>query len=75
MIPYEFGMTVPGQLVQLAEAYVDNNEIGSGRHPNLSKMFIVIHPDNKAKVKFKNLYRTIEENDSSDFYLHTFNEE
>ena len=59
---------------QLAEAYQENEGIGAGRQPTASKMFVIIHPDNKmSNVSLNNLYQTIEE-ESSDFYLHTFNE-
>lgn len=71
MLPFFFDKTIPGQLIQLAEAYEENESIGSGRKPIRSSVFVAIHPDNKVIVEMSNLYRTLEEN-SYEFYLHSF---
>jgi CRISPR-associated protein Cas5t len=71
MLPYNPAMQVAGQLVQLAEAYLENDEIGSGRTPLRTKIFIAIPQDSLNKIQISNLYSTIED-DSQSFYLHTF---
>lgn len=71
MLPYSLDMQVAGQLVQLAEAYRENNEVGSGRTPTKTGIFIAIPQDSFNKVKMGNLFSTIEEPRKS-FYLHSF---
>jgi CRISPR-associated protein Cas5t len=71
MLPYDSTMQVAGQLVQLAEAYQENNEIGSGRTPLRTRIFIAIPHDSFSKIQFPNLYSTIDDNPKS-FYLHSF---
>ena len=71
MLPYNPTMQVAGQLVQLAEAYIENEEIGSGRTPLRTKIFIAIPQDSFNKIQISNLYSTIED-ESQSFYLHTF---
>ena len=86
MLPFNPQLQVSGQLVQLAEAFVENYEIGSGRTAINSKTFIAI-PHNKTKsqkIKFRNLFQIIKSekeeceisylddirNLPSQFYLH-----
>ncbi|QEC40714.1 hypothetical protein [Pseudobacter ginsenosidimutans] len=71
LLPFTTGVQAGGQLVQLAEAYLENNEVGSGRTPLASKVFISIPHDNGAEIIFNNLYETKEEIPVS-FYLHEF---
>jgi CRISPR-associated protein Cas5t len=72
MLPFNSSMQVGGQLVQLAEAYQENEEVGAGRKPVKTGIFISIPHDNvSAKVKIPGLYQTQEDNPKS-FYLHTF---
>ena len=71
MLPYDSTMQLPGQLVQLAEAYQENDEIGSGRTPLRTRIFIAIPQDSFSKIQFQNLYSTIDDNPQS-FYLHSF---
>ena len=65
--------TIPGQLMQFAEAYTESDEIGGGRIPVNPMMFVAIYGGDSGGVKIKNphLYRTVEEY-SVDFYLHSF---
>ena len=75
MIPFDSQKTIPGQLLQLAEAYEEKEEIGSGRVAIHPSMFVAIHPDCvNAKIKMKHLFRT-KEDIPSDFYLHSFYED
>ena len=74
MLPFKSSMQVGGQLVQLAEAYIENEEVGSGRRAIRTGIFISIPHDNNAKVKMPNLYLTEEENPKG-FYLHHFENE
>ncbi len=71
MLPFSTSLQIGGQLVQLAEAYEENEEIGSGRKATKNRIFMSIPFDNKAKVKMPNLYQTQEEIPQS-FYLHIF---
>lgn len=72
MLPFHPSMQIGGQLVQLAEAYQENDTIGSGRTPMRTGIFISIPHDNvSAKVKIPGLYQTQGDNPKS-FYLHTF---
>lgn len=71
MLPYKPTLQVAGQLVQLAEAYQENDEVGSGRTPTKTGIFIAIPQDSNNKIKHSNLFSTVEENSKS-FYLHTF---
>ncbi len=74
MLPFSVDLKVGGQLVQLAEAYQENEEVGSGRTPTNSKVFIAIPFDNIVEVEFPSLYKTLEER-STTFYLHQFENE
>ena len=73
MIPFCSQKIIPGQLIQIAEAYEEEEEMGGmGRKPIRSSMFVAIHPDSDgAKIEMDHLYRT-KGNDSIDFYLHSF---
>lgn len=71
LLPFSGGLQAGGQLIQLAESYLENEEVGSGRTPKTSKVFISIPHDNNALVKFDNLYKTKGEKPIS-FYLHEF---
>lgn len=71
MLPFNASMNVGGQLVQLAEAYEENEEVGSGRKPTKTGIFIAIPDDNPSKVKMTGLYQT-QQIDPQNFYLHTF---
>ncbi|MGV3768270.1 MAG: hypothetical protein ACO1NW_19235 [Chitinophagaceae bacterium] len=74
LLPFKAGLKAGGQLVQLAESYLENEEVGSGRTPKSSKVFISIPHDNDAEVVFDNIYQTKSENPVS-FYLHEFGDE
>lgn len=73
MIPFDPGQTIPGQMVQIAEAFEENDSVGSGRSPIRSSIFIAIYPDpNKGvKVKRNHLFQ-IKGDLSTSFYLHSF---
>lgn len=74
MLPFNPGLQVGGQLIQLAEAYLENEEVGSGRRASKTSIFMSVPHDNNAKVKMPNLYLTEEENPIG-FYLHVFENE
>lgn len=71
MVPFSDDLKVGGQLVQLAEAYRESDEVGNGRIATKTGVFMAIHSDNEASVKMPHLYQTKEEASSS-FYLHHF---
>ena len=71
MLPFHPSLQVGGQLVQLAEAYQEDEEIGGGRTATNTGVFIAISPDNYQVVKMDSLYRTREEKATS-FYFHQF---
>lgn len=74
LLPFSVGLQAGGQLVQLAESYLENEEVGAGRTPKASMVFISIPYDNETEVKFNSLYQTKEEKPVS-FYLHEFRNE
>lgn len=74
LLPFNSQLKAGGQLVQLAESYLENEEIGSGRTPSSSKVFISIPHDNDAEVISENLYKTMSE-EPIVFYLHDFKNE
>jgi len=73
MIPFDNLLHSSGQLVQLAEAYKENETIGSGRTATCSRTFLSIPFMNKKEeeiskpITFQNLYQTPE---NSFLYLH-----
>lgn len=71
LLPFSAGLQAGGQLLQIAESYLENEDVGSGRVPQASKVFISIPHDNEAEVKFENIYKTKAEK-SVAFYLHEF---
>ena len=71
LLPFTAGLQAGGQLVQLAESYHENEDVGSGRKPNTSKVFISIPHDNNAEVRFDNMFETNTEKPVA-FYLHEF---
>jgi CRISPR-associated protein Cas5t len=77
MIPFNGNLKVGGQLVQLAEAYIENEEIGSGRRMTNSGMFVSIPHDSNTEVEHESLYlvpATKEREESINMYLHTWSE-
>lgn len=71
LLPFSGELQAGGQLVQLAEAFSENEEVGSGRLPTNSKVFISIPHDNHSEVRFNNIYKTMSEN-SQTFYFYKF---
>lgn len=76
MIPFNTTLKIGGQLVRLAEAFEEQNDVGQGRVATAVKMFLAIPPDNISKVKIHQIFEIadsqIEENQPRGFYLHTF---
>ncbi|HEX5154703.1 MAG TPA: CRISPR-associated protein Cas5 [Parafilimonas sp.] len=72
MLPFNVNLQAGGQLVQLAESFVENEESGSGRAPQKSKVFLSIPYDSKVIIKHSNLFKTRDVNTKT-FYLHQFN--
>lgn len=71
MLPFNPSLQIGGQLIQIAEAYQENEEVGSGRKATRTGIFMSIPHDNNAKIKMPNLYLTQEEHPQG-FYLHIF---
>lgn len=67
MIPFRATLKIPGQIVQMAEAFTENDRIGAGRTPVKSKMFLALHHNNPVKIKHRNLF-SMETGEA--FYLH-----
>ncbi|GJM36441.1 MAG: hypothetical protein DHS20C18_54420 [Saprospiraceae bacterium] len=67
LLPFEQGVQAGGQLVQLAEAYEENDGIGKGRKATNSRIFMAIPFDSKSKITYRHLYET--ENGQT-FYFH-----
>ncbi len=72
MLPFNPKVQAGGQLVQLADSYFENDEVGSGRTPTKTCIFMAIHSDNEQLLNMPNLFQTIEDQPQS-FYLHHFN--
>lgn len=71
MLPFTSDIKVGGQLVQLAEAFKESEEIGGGRIATKTGVFIAISQDNEQLIKIENLYQNQGEGGES-FYLHQF---
>jgi CRISPR-associated protein Cas5t len=69
MMPFFMDLKISGQLVQIAEAYKENEEIGSGRTGVNSKIFISIPFQSSSNIEHENLFETT---DKKQFYLHTW---
>jgi CRISPR-associated protein Cas5t len=70
MLPFSGELQAGGQLVQLAESFAENEEPGTGRTPQKSKVFLSIPHDNRVMIKYPNLFKT---QNAKTFYLHQFN--
>lgn len=71
LLPFNASLKIGGQLIQIAESYKENEEVGSGRTPLKTGVFMAIPYDNERKVKYPNLFQTQEENPKT-FYMHSF---
>lgn len=69
MMPFSTDLKIGGQLVQIAESYQENEEIGSGRTAVNSKIFMSIPFQNSSIIEYENLFKTA---DNQQFYLHTW---
>ena len=67
MLPFNEVIQISGQLVQIAEAFEENDSIGKGRQATDSKIFMAVPSDSKNEISFRNLYQT--ENGDC-FYFH-----
>ena len=71
LLPYIGNEQAHGQLISMAEAYTENDTIGSGRSPVSSKIFLAIPPDAEVEVEDDHLYQI---GNSNTIYLHDFDE-
>ena len=69
MIPFFSGLRVGGQLVQIAEAYEENEQVGRGRTAINSKIFMSIPSNNQSLIDHSSLFET---STGKQFYLHTW---
>lgn len=67
LVPFKPGNRLPGQIVQFAEAFRENDVVGSGRSSIGSKMFLAIRPDQNVAARIKNLFQT---ETGRQFYYH-----
>lgn len=72
MLPFSPPLQVGGQLVQLAEAYRENDAIGGGRTASRIGMFVAVHWDSPAAVALPELYEADRDGETICFYLHRF---
>ena len=70
MMPFSSDLQIGGQLVQIAEAYKEHEEMGKSRIAIDSKIFMSIPSDNQSTIEHLNLFET---EDGRHFYLHTWN--
>lgn len=73
MLPFSENLNIGGQLVQLAEYFTENEEIGSGRTANNMGVFISVNFDRPCTVNMDKGLFMIEEKEGKHFYLHSFN--
>lgn len=71
LLPFSSNLKAGGQLVQVAEAYQESDEIGRGRTATKTKIFMAIPWDNETPISIPNLYQ-IQERESRSFYMHQF---
>lgn len=69
MIPFSTELKVSGQLIQIADAYKEREEVGKGRIAINSKLFMSIPSDNPSIIEHPNLFET---EVGKQFYLHTW---
>lgn len=67
MVPFSPSLKISGQLIQLAEAFRENETVGGGRSATRSRIFMAIPDDNLSKIEMQNLYRV---NSDLNIYLH-----
>jgi CRISPR-associated protein Cas5t len=73
MLPFDGRLSTAGQLLQLAEAYRENDTTGSGRTATATRVFLAIPPLDSSEeeaispISYPNLYQTA---DQQIFYLH-----
>jgi CRISPR-associated protein Cas5t len=72
MIPFNAANNIAGQLVQLVDYFIENEEVGKGRTPKSSSMYLSIHHENEQDIALDNLYRI--KGTETCFYLKNFNE-
>lgn len=73
MIPFNSDLKAGGQLVQLAEAYRESEEVGGGRVATKTAIFMAIPSDNEVMIRIPSLYQLNGENNKT-FYFHQFSE-
>lgn len=71
MIPFEIGQKASGQLVQMAESFVESKDVGEGRIAMNSKTFMTIPIDGFAELETNNLFQ-LRNTEKTQFYLHKF---
>lgn len=67
LIPFKPGSRLPGQIVQFAQAFRENDNTGRGRTSTGSRMFLAIRHDQKVQARIENLYQT---EHGEQFYFH-----
>lgn len=67
MLPFQAHLRMGGQLVQLAEAFRENDVIGSGRKSTQSRTFLCVPVNNDISITHDNLFKTAE---NETFYFH-----
>lgn len=72
MLPFSANLQAGGQLVQLAESFAENEEIGSGRTSQRSQVFLSIPYDSRVTIKHSGLFKI---QTAKTFYLHQFNKQ
>lgn len=69
MLPFGTGLQAAGQLIQLAEAFRENDVPGSGRTPTHTGIFIAVPWDSSSTVRMPGIYQLATGNNTC-FYLH-----
>jgi CRISPR-associated protein Cas5t len=69
MLPFSTTLQTSGQLIQLAESYIEN-DTGMGRRSVNSRIFIVIPHDSQTKIVYRNMFQYLDNDNLIQFYLH-----
>lgn len=67
MLPFNGNLQIAGRLVQIAEAFNENDAVGKGRLMTNSRVFLTIPQENEKVLNFENLFET---ETKQHFYLH-----
>jgi CRISPR-associated protein Cas5t len=72
LIPFNLNTKLAGQLIQVADYYIENDVVGMGRRPNNTKMYLSLNADNFQNIENDNLYKIYGAEEERCIYLNEF---